>query len=157
MQVLRAIECFSSYDLDGNCQWVKPYGGVNRDIAYGIASDRNGYICTTGIYTGSANFGSYSLTGNLLSDYYVDKVSPIPVAAPSSASTNLIVTNSNCNDLSLSFTAGNGAGRYCARAGSAVNQSPVNGATYNVIHHLVREILEVETMLFTMVQVVRSM
>ncbi len=122
----------AAYDLNGNCQWVKPYGGVNRDIAYGIASDRNGYICTTGIYTGSANFGSYSLTGNLLSDYYVDKVSPIPVAAPSSASTNLIVTNSNCNDLSLSFTPGNGAGRIIiARAGSAVNQSPVNGATYN--------------------------
>ncbi|MBK9411947.1 MAG: SBBP repeat-containing protein [Bacteroidetes bacterium] len=122
----------AAYDLNGNCQWVKPYGGVNRDIAYGIASDRNGYICTTGIYTGSATFGSYSLTGNLLSDYYVDKVSPIPVAAPTSASTNLVVTNSNCNDLSLSFTPGNGAGRIIiARAGSAVNQSPVNGATYH--------------------------
>lgn len=122
----------AAYDLNGNCQWVKPYGGVNRDIAYGISSDRNGYICTTGIYTGTATFGSYTLTGNLLSDYYVHKVSPVPVSPPTAASSNLIVANSNCNDLSLSFTPGNGAGRIVvARAGSAVNQSPVNGATYN--------------------------
>jgi hypothetical protein len=122
----------AAYDLNGNCQWVKPYGGVNRDIAYGISSDRNGNITTTGIYTGNVTIGNYFLAGNLLSDYYVQKVSPIPVSEPTVATTNLAAANSNCNDLLLNFTPGNGAGRIViAHEGSVVHQLPVNGISYN--------------------------
>ncbi|MBK9526130.1 MAG: SBBP repeat-containing protein [Bacteroidetes bacterium] len=121
----------AAYDLDGNCQWVKPYGGTQRDIAYGITNDREGNIFCTGIYTGNATFGSYTLAGNLLSDYFIEKVSPSPVNPPTIAATNLSISTTNCSDLFLNFTPGNGAGRIIiAHQGSAVHLSPVNGTSY---------------------------
>ena len=121
----------AAYDLNGNCQWVKPYGGTQRDIAYGITSDPDGNILCTGIYTGNATFGSYNLAGNLLSDYFIEKVSPAPVNKPTIAASNLGISNTNCKDLFLNFTPGNGIGRIIiAHEGSAVHQIPVNGTNY---------------------------
>ncbi|HRH65017.1 MAG TPA: SBBP repeat-containing protein [Bacteroidia bacterium] len=122
----------AAYDYNGNCQWVRPYGGVHRDIGNGIANDHHGYVFTTGIYTGNATFGNYSLAGDLLSDFYVKKVSPAPVPSPTTAATNLTVNLANCNDLILNFTPGNGSGRIIiAHEGSPVNQLPVDGTVYN--------------------------
>jgi len=121
----------AAYDLDGNCQWVKPYGGTLRDIGYGITNDPDGNILCTGIYTGNATFGSYNLAGNLLSDYFIEKVSPAPATAPTTSATNLNISDVNCKDLYLNFTPGNGAGRIIiAHEGSPVHQTPVNGTSY---------------------------
>lgn len=121
----------AAYDLNGNCQWVKPYGGAQRDIGYGITNDPDGNILCTGIYTGNATFGSYNLAGNLLSDYFIEKVTPAPAIAPTIASSNLTVSNTNCKDLFLNFTPGNGTGRMIiAHEGSSVHQLPVNGTSY---------------------------
>lgn len=121
----------AAYNFNGDCQWVKSYGGTDRDIANGISSDRNGNIVTTGTFVGNATFGSFSLSGNLLTDLYVNKVNPIAVAAPTITSSNLFLTDTNCTDLSLNFTAGNGSGRIIiAHEGSPVNELPLNGIMY---------------------------
>lgn len=121
----------AAYDLNGNCKWVKPYGGVDRDIAYGVACDPDGFIYTTGVFTDNATFGSYTLTGNLLYDFYVEKVSPVPATPPTSSSSNFTASKVNCSDLFLSFTSGNGSGRIVvAHAGSPVNALPLNANSY---------------------------
>ncbi len=122
----------AAYDLNGSSQWVKSYGGTQRDISYGITNDRNGYILNTGIYTGTASFGNYTLPHDLLSEYYVQKVSPRPASPPAVAASNLAINFANCTDLSLDFTPGSGDGRIIiAHAGSPVHQLPVNGTAYH--------------------------
>lgn len=121
----------AAYNFNGDCQWVQRYGGTDRDIANGISSDRNGNIVTTGTFVGNATFGNFSLSGNLLTDLYVNKVNPVAVAAPTIASSVLFLTDTNCIDLSLNFTAGNGSGRIIiAHEWSPVNEVPQNGITY---------------------------
>jgi hypothetical protein len=122
----------AGYDLNGNGLWVKPYGGVQRDIGFGISCDRNGYVVTSGVFEDSANFGSYHLTGDLLYDFYVEKVSPAPVNPPSQNASNLVATAANCNDITLTFNSGNGSGRIViAHPGALVSQTPASGTIYN--------------------------
>lgn len=122
----------AAYETSGSVDWVKAYGGSNRDIGYAIAHDNSGNIFTTGIYTRSAIFQSITLSGDTISDFYIEKTSPAPAVEPTIQSSGLSVSPVNCSDLHLTFTRGNGAYRMIvARENAAVNVVPLDGSTYN--------------------------
>ncbi len=122
----------AAYEMNGNVNWIKAYGGNQRDIGYAIANDNTGNIFTTGIYNRNATFESVTLTGDTIFDFYIEKTSPAPAVPPTTQSSALAVAQVNCNDLELTFTPGNGTRRIIiARAASAVNAAPVDGNTYN--------------------------
>ncbi|MBK8584435.1 MAG: SBBP repeat-containing protein [Bacteroidia bacterium] len=122
----------AAYEMNGNVNWIKAYGGNQRDIGFAIANDNNGNIFTTGIYNRNATFESVTLTGDTIYDFYIEKTSPAPAAQPVTQSTGLSFTPINCTDLHLSFTSGSGANRIIiARASLSVNVTPVDGNTYS--------------------------
>jgi gliding motility-associated-like protein len=52
----------AKYDNAGNCLWVKNAGGSLADIGNGITVDNSGNVIVTGEFSGTASFGSLSLT-----------------------------------------------------------------------------------------------
>ena len=86
----------ASYDINGNTKWVKTYGGSRRDIGNAIAVDPQGFIYTTGIFNGTAPFGSIILTGypnQPWADFFVNKI-----LSPGFSSPSPQVTNNNSDD-----------------------------------------------------------
>ncbi|MCK4312364.1 MAG: SBBP repeat-containing protein [Candidatus Cloacimonetes bacterium] len=61
-------------DSNGNWLWATRAGGVFYDWGYGITIDNTGNSYVTGIFTGTATFGSYSLTSNGWDDIFVAKI-----------------------------------------------------------------------------------
>ncbi|MGB3947616.1 MAG: SBBP repeat-containing protein [Bacteroidia bacterium] len=60
----------AKYDKNGNFIWAKKAGGTNYDYANGIATDKNGNIYLTGLFIGTATFGTLSITSTT-NDYDV--------------------------------------------------------------------------------------
>jgi hypothetical protein len=120
------------YDLNGQSLWAKAYGGVLRDIGQAITLDAGHNIYVTGTFNDTAVFGSYTLSGFPLADFFVSKFSSAPAAQPTVQAQNLSADSVNCSDLALTFVPGNGTGRLViARAAVPVNTAPVDGITYN--------------------------
>lgn len=125
------------YDTAGNVNWAKPGGGVQRDAGLAVTQDTIGNIYTAGFFNDTAYFGSSTLQGYPLADFYVAKMSPSIATQPGVNSSALQVTNANCSDLTLNFLPGNGYGRIViARAGSGVSAFPVDGNYYAADAHL---------------------
>jgi hypothetical protein len=61
-------------DPTGNCIWAVSAGGTTQDQGLEIALDSNGNVCVTGIYRGTASFGSTTLTSYGSSDIFVAKL-----------------------------------------------------------------------------------
>lgn len=61
-------------DSNGNWLWAKQAGGDGFDTAYGISTDANGSCYITGEFSGSANFGSTTLTSEGISDIFVARL-----------------------------------------------------------------------------------
>lgn len=60
---------------NGDYLWVVKAGGLNSDRAYGITTSSNGDIFITGVYKGSAVFGSTTLTSiNNSQDVFIAKL-----------------------------------------------------------------------------------
>ncbi len=57
-------------DSNGNWLWAKQAGGLYSGYSYGIAVDANGNSYVTGYFSGSATFGTTTLTSS--SEYYSD-------------------------------------------------------------------------------------
>jgi hypothetical protein len=60
----------AKYDKDGNFVWAKKAGGTNYDYANGIATDKNGNVYLTGLFIGTATFGTLSIVSTT-NDYDV--------------------------------------------------------------------------------------
>ena len=59
----------------GSWQWAVKAGSTGSDVGYGIAVDSNGNAYATGSFTGTAAFGSTSLTSNGGDDIFIAKLS----------------------------------------------------------------------------------
>lgn len=64
----------------GIYQWAVKAGGTGSDRGLGICTDADGNIYITGFYSGTAQFGSFTLNSNAASqDVYVAKLNPTGV------------------------------------------------------------------------------
>ncbi len=121
----------SAWDTSGSIQWINTGGGPARDAGYCVASDTLGNVVASGFMDEGGTFGGFTITGDSLADIFVTKVAPPLVSQPTVASSNVSSSISNCTDINLNWTSGNGSERIVvAKAGSAVSGFPIDGNTY---------------------------
>ncbi|HOZ01662.1 MAG TPA: T9SS type A sorting domain-containing protein [Candidatus Syntrophosphaera sp.] len=63
-------------DSSGNWLWAKRAGGLNNDYGFALTCDPQGNTCVTGSFSGIAEFGATSLTGQGPYEIYVAKLDP---------------------------------------------------------------------------------
>jgi len=61
-------------DQDGNWQWVTKAGGIDSDAGRAMAMIDNENLYITGEFSGTATFGTYSVTASGWADVYVAKI-----------------------------------------------------------------------------------
>ncbi|WP_020468820.1 SBBP repeat-containing protein [Zavarzinella formosa] len=70
----------SKLDPAGNFVWARQLGGTATEQGFGVATDAQGNIITTGFYDGTADFdpgaGTFNLTNDGGDDAYVSKLDP---------------------------------------------------------------------------------
>ena len=69
-------------DYYGSSKWVMQAGGANPDIGRGVAVSLMGSCYTTGYFSGSATFGSNTITGFSDNDLFVAKVDSVFIVNP---------------------------------------------------------------------------
>ena len=69
----------AKYDRLGNIKWVKTAGGTGNDYGMGIGADFHGNISVTGSFQNLANFGGTNKTAIGGKDFYVSKLTLMPV------------------------------------------------------------------------------
>ncbi len=71
----------AKYDINGNFVWAQKAGGNNYDYGTGIATDAVGNVYVTGLFTGTATFGTLSITSSTTDyDVFIAKYSPTGTA-----------------------------------------------------------------------------
>lgn len=66
----------AKYSSTGQHLWSRRFGGVNDDIAQGVAVDAAGNALVMGYFTGVADFGTGALTSAGMADAFLAKYSP---------------------------------------------------------------------------------
>lgn len=61
-------------DTNGNWLWAKQAGGAGDDIGYGIATNSDGYCYLTGVFFGTATFGTNVITSSGSGDIFITKL-----------------------------------------------------------------------------------
>jgi hypothetical protein len=69
-------------DYYGSTKWVVQAGAANQDIARGVVASASGSCYTTGYFSGSATFGSHSITGFADNDLFIAKVDSVFIVNP---------------------------------------------------------------------------
>lgn len=64
------------YNSAGNLVWIKNIGSINDDKGRGLVVDENGYCYITGYFTGTVDFGPYTLFCNGGNDAFIAKYTP---------------------------------------------------------------------------------
>ena len=64
---------FLNFSLQAQ-HWIQQAGGLNIDEGYDLVEDANGNTYATGYFTGTATFGSFSLTSSGSTDIYIVKI-----------------------------------------------------------------------------------
>lgn len=75
-------------DYYGSTKWVMQAGGVNPDIGRGVAVSLLGSCYTTGYYSGSATFGSHTISGLSDNDLFLAKVDSVFIVNPPNTGVN---------------------------------------------------------------------
>lgn len=70
----------AKYSSTGQHVWSRRFGGINDDIAQGVAVDAAGNAFVIGYFSGSADFGAGALTSAGMSDAFLAKYSPTGAA-----------------------------------------------------------------------------
>lgn len=65
----------AKFDLNGNAIWAKQAGSADYDVGNSVTVDGNGDILVTGIYSGTASFGTIILTARGGYDIFIAKYS----------------------------------------------------------------------------------
>ena len=121
----------SCWDTSGSIQWIKTAGGSQRDAGFAVANDTLGNVFATGFVDVAGNFGSLTFSGDSMADVFVTKLAPSFASQPTIQSSNISSSISNCTDINLNWTNGNGTYRLVvAKSGSAVNALPADGNAY---------------------------
>lgn len=72
--------CIIKFNGDGNFQWVKTFGGIGWDYAFGCDIDASGNLGNVGVFQNSADLdpgaGTSNFTSAGLNDTYIQKLSP---------------------------------------------------------------------------------
>ena len=63
----------AKYDVSGNCIWAKQAGGIYDDYGQGISTDENENTYVTGIFKGTATFGTIQLDSYGYKDIFIAK------------------------------------------------------------------------------------
>ena len=121
----------SCWDTSGSIQWINTGGGAKRDAGFCVTQDTLGNVFASGFVDEGGTFGNQSIVGDTLADIFVTKISPPLTAQPTVSSSGISSSISNCTDINLSWTAGNGTYRIVvAKSGSSVNSFPNDGNSY---------------------------
>lgn len=67
----------AKYDVNGNFVWAKKAGGTSYDYGTGVATDATGNVYVTGLFLGTATFGTLNIT-SISTDYdvFIAKYAP---------------------------------------------------------------------------------
>jgi hypothetical protein len=61
----------AKYDVNGACQWVNQAGGTTSNYGRAIGTDVAGNVYVTGGFSGSAKFGSTTMTAPLGTEFFL--------------------------------------------------------------------------------------
>ena len=66
----------AKYSKTGSLKWIKSAGSSSSDYGNAVASDQSKYIVVTGYFSGTASFGSSSVTSTGSTDIFVARYTP---------------------------------------------------------------------------------
>lgn len=95
----------ANYDLNGNVNWAKSFGGTGADVCWGVGFSNSDIYLTGYFSTAAATFGSLTLSSNGGADMYLAKLSLATGIEEFNSNDNYLTVypNPSYGNLELSF------------------------------------------------------